>query len=89
MMRQPNQPRPAASEDGIDDLDVRRVGAGLAHGIDVLGRPIDLGEAVHEVDQLQPVGVVDVRLAGATGQYDFVGEVVDLRDFSICGAFRQ
>ena len=50
---------------------------------------VDLGEAVHEVDQLQPVGVVDVRLAGATGQYDLVGEVVDLRDFSICGAFRQ
>ncbi len=76
---QPSQPRSLRSEDGKDDLDVRRVGAGLAHGLDVLRRPVDLGEAVHELDQLQPVGAVDVLLARVAGQHDLAGEVVDLR----------
>ena len=89
-MRQPSQPRSLRSvgavgalrsEDGIDDLDVRRVGAGLEHGLDVLRRPVDLGEAVHEVDPRQPAGAVDVLLAGAAWQHDPVGEAVDLRIF--------
>lgn len=50
MMRQPSQTRSLFwalwSEDGIDDLEVRRIGAGLAHGVDVLSRPVALRSGV-------------------------------------------
>ena len=45
----------------------------------MLRRSIDLGEAVHEVEQRQPVGAEDVLLAGAAGQHDLLGKIVDLR----------
>ena len=45
--------------------------------------PVDLGEAVHEVGQLQPVEPMLVLLAGAVGQQEFGGEFVELRILSI------
>lgn len=94
MVRQPNQsgrsgrpgrsgaPAQSVQEDGIDDLDVRRVGQGLRTVLMSLGRPVNLGEAVHEADHLQPICAVHVLLARAAGQHDLADEVVDFPDRS-------
>lgn len=74
------------SEDGMDELDVLRIGAGLADGRDVLRRPVDLGEAVHEVDPRQPLGAVHVRLQALSASMILWARSWISEYFSICGA---